>query len=219
MKRLVYLVLFLSVLNINAQENVSYKKPSKEILDLVDIQRAPYVLLDDEKEYMVLLFRNAYKTIEELSQEELRLGGLRIDPHTNIGSRVTYYNNIQIKYIKNKNSEIIQVEGLPENPRLSNFTCPPDQKKISLTNTTSDGVEVWVFDLQTAGMKKLSEADNNSGTYPMQSECYFNALKGLGATVRLVVLPKESHGYSAIESILHLLWEQDEWLERYVKNN
>lgn len=62
------------------------------------------------------------------------------------------------------------------------------------------------------------EADNNSGTYPMQSERYFNALKGLGATVRLVVLPKESHGYTARESILHLLWEQDRWLEKYVKN-
>ncbi len=61
------------------------------------------------------------------------------------------------------------------------------------------------------------EADNNSGTYPMQSERYFNALKGLGATVRLVMLPKESHGYRAKESILHLLWEQDQWLEKYVK--
>ena len=62
------------------------------------------------------------------------------------------------------------------------------------------------------------EADNNSGTYPMQSERYFNALKGLGATVRLVILPKESHGYRSKESILHLLWEQDQWLEKHVKN-
>lgn len=62
------------------------------------------------------------------------------------------------------------------------------------------------------------EEDNNSGTYPMQSERYFNALKGLGATARLVILPKESHGYSARESILHMLWEEDQWLEKYVKN-
>ena len=62
------------------------------------------------------------------------------------------------------------------------------------------------------------DEDNNSGTFPMQSERYFNALKGLGATTRLVMLPKESHGYSARESILHMLWEQDEWLEKYVKN-
>ena len=60
--------------------------------------------------------------------------------------------------------------------------------------------------------------DNNSGTYPMQSERYFNALKGLGATARLVILPKESHGYRAKESILHVLWEQDQWLDKYVKN-
>ena len=62
------------------------------------------------------------------------------------------------------------------------------------------------------------EDDNNSGTYPMQSERYFNALKGLGATVRLVMLPKESHGYASKESIYHVLWEQDQWLEKYVKN-
>ena len=62
------------------------------------------------------------------------------------------------------------------------------------------------------------EEDNNSGTYPLQSERYFNALKGLGATTRLVMLPKESHSYRAKESIMHMLWEQDRWLERYVKN-
>ena len=62
------------------------------------------------------------------------------------------------------------------------------------------------------------EADNNSGTYPMQSTRYFNALKGLGAKARLVMLPNESHGYRAKESILHILWEQDQWLEKYVKN-
>ena len=59
------------------------------------------------------------------------------------------------------------------------------------------------------------EADNNTGTYPLQSIRYFNALKGLGAVVRLVMLPRESHGYSAKESILHVLWEQDQWLEKY----
>jgi dipeptidyl aminopeptidase/acylaminoacyl peptidase len=62
------------------------------------------------------------------------------------------------------------------------------------------------------------EADNNSGTYPLQSERYFNALKGLGAPVRLVMLPKESHGYRAKESVMHMLWEQDQWLEKHVKN-
>ena len=60
------------------------------------------------------------------------------------------------------------------------------------------------------------EADNNSGTYPMQSERYFNALKGLGGPARLVMLPRESHGYRAKESVLHMLWEQDQWLRMHV---
>ncbi len=61
------------------------------------------------------------------------------------------------------------------------------------------------------------EDDSNSGTFPMQSERYYNALKGMGKTVRLVMLPYESHGYRARESILHTLWETDEWMNRYVK--
>jgi len=62
------------------------------------------------------------------------------------------------------------------------------------------------------------EADNNSGTYPLQSERYFAALKGHGATVKLVMLPHESHGYRARESIMHMLYETSNWLEKYVKN-
>ena len=62
------------------------------------------------------------------------------------------------------------------------------------------------------------EADNNSGTFPIQSIRFFNALRGLGATARLVMLPAESHGYRARESILHMLYETDRWLDLYVKN-
>jgi len=62
------------------------------------------------------------------------------------------------------------------------------------------------------------DADNNAGTYPMQSERMYGALKGHGATARLVMLPHESHGYRARESVMHLLWETDRWLEEYVKN-
>ena len=60
--------------------------------------------------------------------------------------------------------------------------------------------------------------DNNTGTFPIQSERLYQAMKGLGGTVRLVMLPYESHGYRARESVLHTMWEQDRWLETYVKN-
>jgi len=62
------------------------------------------------------------------------------------------------------------------------------------------------------------EHDNNQGTFPMQSERFYAALKGFGATARLVLLPLESHGYSARESVLHTLAEMIEWFDRFVKN-
>lgn len=62
------------------------------------------------------------------------------------------------------------------------------------------------------------EADNNPGTFPIQSERLYNAIKGHGGTVRFVQLPFEAHGYAAKENILHMLWEQNQWLNKYVKN-
>ncbi len=61
------------------------------------------------------------------------------------------------------------------------------------------------------------EADNNSGTFPMQSERFYNALKAQGVATRLVMFPHESHGYRARDTILHLLHEMTEWYDRYLK--
>jgi len=62
------------------------------------------------------------------------------------------------------------------------------------------------------------EADNNTGTFPIQSERLFSAIKGQGGTVRFVLLPLESHGYAGRESVLHMFWEMDTWMDKYVKN-
>ncbi len=62
------------------------------------------------------------------------------------------------------------------------------------------------------------EVDDNLGTYTIQSERFYSALKGNGATTRLVILPFEAHTYKAKESVLHGLWEIDNWLNLYVKN-
>ena len=62
------------------------------------------------------------------------------------------------------------------------------------------------------------EADDNTGTFPIQSERMYQALKGQGATVRLVMLPFEAHGYTGRESIEHVLYEMITWFDKYVKN-
>jgi dipeptidyl aminopeptidase/acylaminoacyl peptidase len=164
MKKLSLSIYFLAMLGmvLNAQENLEYQKPSKEILDLVDVQLAPSVLIDNMMENMVLLYRDAYKTIEELSRTELRLGGLRIDPVTSIGSRTNYYNNLKIKNLTDKDGGLTEVTGLPDHPKLANFSWSPDQKKIAFTHTTPAGVEVWVLDLISADAKKLTDATVNA---------------------------------------------------------
>jgi dipeptidyl aminopeptidase/acylaminoacyl peptidase len=62
------------------------------------------------------------------------------------------------------------------------------------------------------------EADDNTGTFPIQSERMYQALKGNGATVRLVMLPHEAHGYAGRESIEHVLYEMITWFDKYVKH-
>ena len=62
------------------------------------------------------------------------------------------------------------------------------------------------------------EADDNSGTFPIQSERLYMALKGHGATVRYVTLPNEAHGYAARESVLHTVAEMLNWANELAKN-
>ncbi len=162
MKYFFSISLYLFVICAYSQDNLMYQKPPSEILELVDVPRSPSVLLDENKNHMIFLYRNSYKSIEELSKEELRLGGLRIDPKTSIGSRVTYYNDVKIKSLTKKNAEVIQVRGMPENPKLTNFTWSPDQRKIALTNTTAEGVEVWVLDINSASLSKITSSKVNA---------------------------------------------------------
>jgi len=161
-QRVVCLILTIFVTNIFGQENLSYQKPPQEILDLVDVPLPPSVTMDNDNEFMLLLYRDAYKTVAELSRQELRLGGLRIDPVTNIGSRTSYYNNVKIKKISKASGEVIQVTGLPAAPRLANFQWSPDQKKMAFTHTTDDGVEIWVLDVPLAKAMRITEPGANA---------------------------------------------------------
>jgi dipeptidyl aminopeptidase/acylaminoacyl peptidase len=63
------------------------------------------------------------------------------------------------------------------------------------------------------------EVDDNSGTFPLQSQRLFHALKGTGGTARLVILPGEAHGYAARESVLHMLAEEIDWLREHVEKS
>ena len=160
MKKLLQLFAILLLSNSYAQQNLTYQKPSEEILKLADADLAPGVQIDSKGENVVLFYRNQYKSITELSETELRLAGLRINPVTNIGSRTTYYTNLKVKKTEDKDAK--QVSGLPTNPRLSGFRWSPDQTMIACLNTTDKGVEVWILDINNASAKKITDANVNA---------------------------------------------------------
>ena len=143
-----------------SQENLTYQKPPQEIMELVDYERAPSVLMDSKSEFILFTYRNTYKNLEDLSQEEMKLGGLRINPITNISSTITYINNLKLR--KFKGTELIQVSGLPINPKIAYITWSPDEKTIAFTNTSSLGVELWVIDILSGRAHKITDANLNA---------------------------------------------------------
>jgi dipeptidyl aminopeptidase/acylaminoacyl peptidase len=162
MKSFLYLTLILMVYQTNAQQSLTYQKPSKEILDLVDVPLAPTVLLDDNNAFMIFAYRDAFRSIQDLAREELRLGGLRIDPKTNIGSRVLTYNNLKLMALTKADKAVVQVKGLPDKPMLTNFVFSPDQQKLAFTHTSTAGIEIWVLDIITSTATKLTDARANA---------------------------------------------------------
>ena len=159
-KTIAIVVFFLMCANFIAQEKLTYQKPPKEILELVDAPLAPSVWIDSNGENVVLFYRDAYKSIAELSEPEMRLGGLRINPNTNIGSRTRFFNNLKVKKATEKDAR--QVLGIPENPRLSSFTISPNQKMVAFLNTTDSGVQLWLADIESASARQLSTLKVNA---------------------------------------------------------
>ena len=160
-KYLITSILIFTCFLLSSQEKTSYQIPKKELLELIDVELAPSIIKDSKNENFVFLYRDAYKSISDLSQEELRIAGLRVNPSKYIGSRTTYYKNVKVLKLS-KSKEPLQLKGLPSNPKLSNFKISPDESKIALTNTTNEGVEVWVADLKTLIAKRIYSSNINA---------------------------------------------------------
>ncbi|WP_456376635.1 prolyl oligopeptidase family serine peptidase [Lutibacter sp.] len=158
---LLFISLFLVTL-VYSQESLSYQKPPQEILELAEAPLAPSMRMDYKGKNFVFLYRSNFKSIEELSEKEMRLGGLRINPKTNISSRARYFNNLKVRVGRDNKEKT--PSGLPANGRFSNFSWSPNQKKMAFTNTVSDGVELWVLDIETKSVKKITEASLNANT-------------------------------------------------------
>jgi dipeptidyl aminopeptidase/acylaminoacyl peptidase len=142
-----------------AQQGLTYQKPSSEILELVDVERAPIVSMDSKKQTLVYLYTSMYQSIEEVSETELKIAGQRINPKINARSKQRYYTRIEVQ--KNRTGVLQTVKGLPANLKLINLSWSPNDQFIAFGNVVEKGVELWVITLQTLEAKKLSEANLN----------------------------------------------------------
>lgn len=146
--------------NLYSQENLNFQKPPKEILDMLDYQRAPAVRIDSGKENMIFFYRDNYKSLEELNQQEMRLAGIRINPVTNIETSVRYVNNIKVKRVGQ--SKELQVSGLPVDSKIANMQFSPDESLMAFTHTAKNGVELWVLNVANASAKRITAAVVNA---------------------------------------------------------
>ena len=159
--RLSLLVILLAFsLTALAQLDLGYQTPPQSILDLADAPLPPSIRINSDATTAILFTRDQYKTIAELSEKELRLAGLRINPKTNISSRQRYYTGAQLLDIKTGNKH--QVKGLPTDARLSNFSWSPDESMLALTHTAATGVELWILDLKSRKASQLTQANLNA---------------------------------------------------------
>ena len=140
------------------QIDLGYQTPPSSIVDLVDAQTIPSVSISPDRNYLLLLENANYPSIEEVSQEELRLGGLRINPVTNGPSRSRSYVGLSLT---NLNGDQFAINGLPKKLKIENFSWAPNGQKIAFTNTISDGIELWVIDLPTLSSKKIEGVQVN----------------------------------------------------------
>ena len=161
-------------------ETNGYRLPPKAIADLVDAPLTPLVDISPDRKWMLIMRRPSLPSIEELSQPELRLAGIRINPATNGPSRRRHFTQLMIKRISDGSDQ--PVTGLAPEARIGSPRWSPDGQRIAFTLTRADGIELWLADLHTAQARKLTDARLNATV----ASAFAWARDGRSLLVRLV---------------------------------
>ncbi|GAB3905168.1 S9 family peptidase [Mucilaginibacter boryungensis] len=149
-----------SAVYIKAQDAIGYQMPPKVMADLLLAKPTPGVSIDSKAEWMLLNERNAYPSVAELAQPELRIAGLRINPNNFSLSRQTFINNFSLKNIKT--GQTYQVTGLPSPLMAGNFSWSPDERKIAFTQNNQKTVDLYVIDVVTHKAMKINKRALNT---------------------------------------------------------
>ena len=155
----IFIIFFLTITT-GAVGDDGYKMPPKAIRDLVDAPLTPVVSISSDKKHILILERASLPSIEELSQTELRLAGLRINPRTNGRSRSSYYTGIVVQEIKSGRQKIIK--GLPKDGRISNVGWSPNGKHIAMTVIRGSQINLYTVDIKSSKAKLLFKSPLNT---------------------------------------------------------
>ncbi len=153
------LLVMFSAISVMAQDAVTYQMPPKAMADLLLAKPTPTVSIDSKAEWMLLMERNAYPSVEELAQPELRIAGLRINPNNFSLSRQNYINNFTLKNIKTGRSYLIT--GLPAQLFGGTISRSPDEHKIAFTQVNQKSVDLYVINLLTQKATKVNKQPLN----------------------------------------------------------
>ena len=145
-----------------AQEPLTYQTPPKAIADLVNAPLTPNTMLSPSKEQFVFMERPAMSGIDELSQPELRIAGLRINPRTNGRSRSSHYIGLSIRPLMG--GKEVKVTRLPANPKISSVSWSPDGKQLAFAVTSNENISLWIADTKR-GKAKLAMKNSLNATY------------------------------------------------------
>jgi len=130
-----------------------YQLPPGEILQLADVKAPSQSFISRNNKYLALLDRSLYKTLEELSEPELKLAGLRINPENFSLSRGTYYSGLKIQHLLSKAP--VAIKGLPENLKIQYFTFSPKENYCAFINAAASRLSLWLVDLNTGQAREL----------------------------------------------------------------
>ena len=146
----------------NSSTSLAYRMPPQVIADLVDAPLTPSVSIGPNQDWMLIMAHPGLPPIKELSQPELRLAGLRINPRTNGQSRSSYFTALTLKQISDGSER--PITGLPEGACVGNVSWSPDGARIGFTLTRDSGIELWVAEVDTAQAIQVTTAHLN-GVY------------------------------------------------------
>ncbi len=151
--RVLLFVVAAIAMSVSASAQGSYKKPPKELLDVLNAPAIPVSSISPTHDKIALLEPLRYPPISELAQPMLRIAGLRINPSSNGQHRQAYFVSLKLKNIADGKETLV---ALPQGAMLMSPQWAPDGKHLAAGNITATGIELWIVDTATAKAKKIN---------------------------------------------------------------